>query len=314
MRFVEALKIWNKGNDTYCIPKKGTKEYEKVMEIMDNLPPDIGRGYKKNVKKKKASVAVKPVVKSAPKKPAPKKPALKYKTTEGPVEIVMVKKPRKPRKPRMKKNVVVEVIQPAKKTRGRKKKTTGAGMSRLGGCMACSLTTTEENKIHKLGMGLRRLGYSYSKPQRGGFFPALLAMLPALSSVAGTAGTALAGATAGKLVDGLVNVAEGKNFFTGKGYGMENCYCHHLDNNRHFNKCKMCAGVRGGNINLMDIVPFFIKQVDKLSKNPFVKEAVKLAQQKLTGNGMKRLGGAYTAEEEEMLRKYQEYLKKKNLI
>jgi len=293
MRFVEALKIWNKGQDTYCIPKAGTPEYYEVLKIMDNLPADVGRGYKKNVKKKKA--VEKPVKKPAV-KPADKKPVVKP-----------------PRKPRAKKNAVVEVIEPVKKTRKtRAKKTTGKGMTRLGGCMSCSLTTTQEDKVHKLGLGLRRLGYSYSKPQRGGFFPALLAMLPALSSVAGTAGSALAGAAAGKFVDGLVNVAEGKNFFTGKGYGMDNCYCHHLDNNRHFNKCQMCAGVRGGNI--MDIVPFFMKQVDKLSKNPFVKEAVKYAQQKLTGNGMKRLGGAYTAEEEEMLRKYQEYLKKKNLI
>jgi len=291
MRFVEALKIWNKGQDAYCIPKAGTPEYYEVLKIMDKLPADVGRGYKKNVKKKK------PVVKPAVKKPVVK-PAVKK---------LVVKSPPK--------NAVVEVIQPVKKTRKtRAKKTTGKGMTRLGGCMSCSLTTTEENKVHKLGMGLRRLGYSYSKPQRGGFFPALLAMLPALSSVAGTAGTALAGATAGKLIDGILNAVEGKNFFTGKGYGMDNCYCHHLDNNRHFNKCQMCAGVRGGNI--MDIVPFFMKQVDKLSKNPYVKEAVKLAQQKLTGNGMKRLGvgGEYTAEEEEMLRKYQEYLKKKNLI
>ena len=294
MRFVEALKIWNKGQDTYCIPKSGTPEYYEVLEIMNNLPPDVGRGYKKNVKKKKPVVkpVVKPAVKPAVKKPVVKKPVVKPPPKNAVVEVIkpVVKKPRKPRA----------------------KKTTGKGMVRLGGCMNCSLTTTEENKVHKLGMGLRRLGYSYSKPQRGGFFPALLAMLPALSSVAGTAGSALAGAAAGKFVDGLVNVAEGKNFFTGKGYGMDNCYCHHLDNNRHFNKCQMCAGVRGGNI--MDIVPFFMKQVDKLSKNPFVKEAVKYAQQKLTGNGMKRLGGAYTAEEEEMLRKYQEYLKKKNLI
>jgi len=311
MRFVEALKIWNKGQDAYCIPKSGTPEYYEVLEIMNNLPADVGRGYKKNVKKKKP--VVKPAVKKPAVKPAVKKPVVKqkFKTLNEPVEIVRVKPPRKPR---AKKNVVVEVIQPVKKPprKPRAKKTTGKGMVRLGGCMNCSLTTTEENKVHKLGMGLRRLGYSYSKPQRGGFFPALLAMLPALSTVAGTAGSALAGATAGKLVDGLVNVAEGKNFFTGKGYGMDNCYCHHLDNNRHFNKCKMCAGVRGGNI--MDIVPFFMKQVDKLSKNPFVKEAVKYAQQKLSGNGMKRLGGEYTAEEEEMLRKYQEYLKKKNLI
>ena len=239
MSFVDALKIWNKDKEGYCIPRKNTKGHAEVLQIMNNLP---------------------------------------------------------------------------KKTQGKGlKRLGGKGMTRLGGgCMKCQMTSAEEKQIHKLGMGLRRLGYSYSKPQRGGFFPALLAMLPALSTVGSAAGSALAGATASKVIDGISNVASGKNFFTGQGHGADSCYCHHLASNPHFNKCKRCAGMSGGNI--MDIVPFFIKQVDKLSKNPFVKEAVKFAQQKLTGNGLKRLGGAYTAEEEEMLRKYQEYLKKKNLI
>lgn len=195
MSFVEALKIWNKDKEGYCIPRKGTQGHAEVLEIMHNLPKKQGAGLKR---------------------------------------------------------------------------LGGKGMTRLGGCMKCQMSAAEEKQVHKLGMGLRRLGYSYSKPQKGGFFPALLAMLPALSTVGSAAGSALAGATAGKLIDGISNVASGKNFFTGQGNG---CYCHHLSKNPHYNKCKRCAGMTGGNI--MDMVPFFIQQVDKLSKNPFVKEALK---------------------------------------
>ena len=148
----------------------------------------------------------------------------------------------------------------------------GKGMSRLGGCMKCQMSADDERQVHKLGMGLRRLGYSYEKPQRGGFLPALLAMLPSLGTVGTAVGSALSGAAAGKLLDGIANVASGKNFFTGQGHG-EGCYCHYLVKNKDFNKCKRCAGIKGGNI--MDIVPFFIKQVEAISKNPFVKEALK---------------------------------------
>jgi len=148
----------------------------------------------------------------------------------------------------------------------------GEGMSRLGGCMKCELSASDEQKVHKLGMGLKLLGYNYEKPQRGGFLPALLAMLPSLGTVGTAVGSALSGAAAGKLLDGIANVASGKNFFTGKGHG-KSCFCHHLIKNKDYNKCKKCAGITGGNI--MDIVPFFTRQVEALSKNPFVKEMLK---------------------------------------
>lgn len=36
LKWVEALKIWNEGREMYCVPKKGTKEYNEVKEIMVN--------------------------------------------------------------------------------------------------------------------------------------------------------------------------------------------------------------------------------------------------------------------------------------
>ena len=41
MKWIDALKKWNsqKGNsDAWCIPKKGTKEYDKVKGIMEGKP------------------------------------------------------------------------------------------------------------------------------------------------------------------------------------------------------------------------------------------------------------------------------------
>ncbi len=36
MKWLEALKIYNRGhNGAWCIPKKGTQEYEKVKNIMN---------------------------------------------------------------------------------------------------------------------------------------------------------------------------------------------------------------------------------------------------------------------------------------
>jgi len=199
MSFVDALKIWNKDKDAYCIPRKGTQAHREVLEIMNNLPK---------------------------------------KQTKG----------------------------------AGMKRLGGDGMSRLGGCMKCELSAADERKVHKLGMGLKRLGYNYEKPQRGGFLPALLAMLPSLGTVGTAVGSALSGAAAGKLLDGIANVASGKNFFTGKGHG-NSCFCHHLVRNKDYNKCKKCASITGGNI--MDIVPFFTKQVEALAKNPFIKDMLK---------------------------------------
>jgi hypothetical protein len=34
MNWIEALKEWNKKNDKYVIPKKGSKEYEEVKLLM----------------------------------------------------------------------------------------------------------------------------------------------------------------------------------------------------------------------------------------------------------------------------------------
>ena len=204
MKFVEALKIWNKDKEGYTIPRKGTQAHAEVMQIMNNLPSSTGAGMKR--------------------------------------------------------------------LGGKGMKLGGEGMTRLGGCMKCELSPAHERQVHKLGMGLKRLGYNYEKPQRGGFLPALLAMLPSLGTVGTAVGSALSGAAAGKLLDGIANVASGKNFFTGKGHG-DSCFCHHLVRNKDYNKCKKCAGVTGGNI--MDIVPFFTRQVEALAKNPVVKEILK---------------------------------------
>jgi hypothetical protein len=36
LKWMEALQIWNETRDIYCIPKKGTKEYDEVRQIMVN--------------------------------------------------------------------------------------------------------------------------------------------------------------------------------------------------------------------------------------------------------------------------------------
>ena len=38
MSFVDALKIWNKDKDVYCIPRRGGKPHREVLEIMKGLP------------------------------------------------------------------------------------------------------------------------------------------------------------------------------------------------------------------------------------------------------------------------------------
>ena len=45
--WIQALKEYNKGNGAWCLPRKGTKEYEKVRQIMDAL-----KGVKTNKKQK----------------------------------------------------------------------------------------------------------------------------------------------------------------------------------------------------------------------------------------------------------------------
>jgi hypothetical protein len=38
MSWIQALKIWNRGRDVWCVPKGGTKEYDEVIDIMQNNP------------------------------------------------------------------------------------------------------------------------------------------------------------------------------------------------------------------------------------------------------------------------------------
>jgi len=242
--WIEALREWNKSNDGWCVPRRGSKEYEEVISIMNK---QSGKGLKR----------------------------------------------------------------------------LGSGMTQLGhGCGMCSCNSKQEKEIHQLGMGLRRLGYSgYEKPMRGGFFPALLAMLPALSSVLPAIGTALSGALAGKVVDGVSNVASGKNFFTGQGMCSKNgCYCHMFKNRQlkpYMNKCGV--GQNGGNI--MEMLPMFVDAVKNVLKNPMVKKIINTPQFKeatknvtsvlenpqvkmvrsMTGLGMK---------DKKLAKMYEEYLKK----
>jgi len=35
--WIIALKKWNEGKDKFCIPKKGTKEYDEVKKIMSEM-------------------------------------------------------------------------------------------------------------------------------------------------------------------------------------------------------------------------------------------------------------------------------------
>ena len=46
-KWIEALKLYNKDNKNWCVVKKGTKEYDKVKKMMDNMDTD------KNITKKK---------------------------------------------------------------------------------------------------------------------------------------------------------------------------------------------------------------------------------------------------------------------
>jgi hypothetical protein len=35
MKWTDALKIWNQGKGTWCIPKKGTEDHAEVMKIVN---------------------------------------------------------------------------------------------------------------------------------------------------------------------------------------------------------------------------------------------------------------------------------------
>lgn len=199
----------------------------------------------------------------------------------------------------------------------------GEGMTQLGnGCELCYCNSKQEKEIHQLGMGLRRLGYSvYEKPQRGGFFPALLALLPALSSVIPAIGTALSGALAGKVVDGVSNIASGKNFFTGKGMCSKNgCYCHMLKNRQikpYMNKC----GVEQNGGNIMEMLPMFVDAVKNVLKNPMIKKIINNPEFKKETSGvasvlenpqvkMLRSMSGLGMKDKKLAKMYEEYLKK----
>jgi len=200
----------------------------------------------------------------------------------------------------------------------------GSGMRQLGsGCDLCSCNSKEEKQIHQMGMGLRRLGYTgYEKPQRGGFFPALLAMLPALSSVLPAIGTALSGAVACNVVDGVSNVVSGKNFFTGKGMCSKNgCYCHMMKNRQlkpYMNKC----GVQNGG-NILEMLPMLVDGVKNLLKNPMIKKIINTPEFKKATSGVasvlenpqikmvRQMTGLGISNDKELEAMYQKYLKKK---
>ena len=39
--WIEALKEYNKGSNSWCVVKKGTAEYDKVKKIMENIKNPI---------------------------------------------------------------------------------------------------------------------------------------------------------------------------------------------------------------------------------------------------------------------------------
>jgi len=86
MKWIEALKQWNKDRDAWCMPRKGTAEHAQVMAIM-------GKSAKKVEKKEEAKGAPFDIrasfgkKKEAPKAEAPKaeppaKPSKKSKIRE----------------------------------------------------------------------------------------------------------------------------------------------------------------------------------------------------------------------------------------
>jgi hypothetical protein len=67
MSWIQALKIWNRGRDVWGVPKGGTKEYDEVIDIMQNNP-----SAQRTPKRKKAAKA-----------PKQKKALLKGKEKKG---------------------------------------------------------------------------------------------------------------------------------------------------------------------------------------------------------------------------------------
>jgi hypothetical protein len=101
-----ALQMWNEDKDKYCIPKKGTKAYDEVRAIAD----DMKKAVKKPAAKAKRAPAKKPAVKkpaarpgtkrkqaapkpAAPKQAAPKQAAPKRAPAGRPGTKAKVKQP-----------------------------------------------------------------------------------------------------------------------------------------------------------------------------------------------------------------------------
>jgi hypothetical protein len=77
--WIQALKIYNKDKNAWCLPRKNTREYNEVKQIQNNLS---GRNKKPEVKKpevKKPKVKKPEVKKPEVKKPEVKKPDIKLK-------------------------------------------------------------------------------------------------------------------------------------------------------------------------------------------------------------------------------------------
>jgi len=52
-KWITALKKWNEGNEKWCVPRKGTPEYNEVRKIMDEMSGEgILDAMKKNLKKR----------------------------------------------------------------------------------------------------------------------------------------------------------------------------------------------------------------------------------------------------------------------
>jgi hypothetical protein len=112
----QALQIWNEGKDRYCVPKKGSKDYDDVKKIYNKMLNDLGLDESKAPAKKapakkapakakaqpkKITKVKKSVPKKAPaKKAQPKKAKAQPKKAKAqPKKITKVKLPAKAKAP-----------------------------------------------------------------------------------------------------------------------------------------------------------------------------------------------------------------------
>ena len=76
LTWIQALKKWNEKSETWCIPRKGSKQYDEVKALMNVQP------IKQQIKIYQR-VAKEPEVEPAPaQKPEPKKTARNLKTNQ----------------------------------------------------------------------------------------------------------------------------------------------------------------------------------------------------------------------------------------